>query len=352
MARCLRIESAGAFYHVMARGNLRQTIFHDEEDHLFFLRTLADGCERTGWRVHAWVLMSNHYHLFLETPEPNLVAGMSWLQNAFTRRYNVRHRAWGRVFGDRYKSVIVDGEDRYHYHTLMDYIHLNPVRARLVQPNEGQSVLDYRWSSVAGGYALPPKRRPKWLAATAGLKAFELADTAARRRKMVERLDRRAVEEEASQCGVPMLPEEVDARVSHLRRGWYWGSQAFGEKMAKLAQRLIRGKGKPKSRGYRTEVHVRRHSEREAQRWLEEGLTAAGLRRAELERLPGSDPRKVLIAERLWRETVVSQGWLAEKLRMKSAANVSQQVRRLDREKALAKVSDELRQWLKEGGGR
>ena len=122
--------------------------------------------------------------------------------------------------------------------------------------------------------------------------------------------------------------------------------------MAKLAQRLIRGKGKPKSRGYRAEVHVRRHSEREAQRWLEEGLTAAGLRRAELERLAGSDPRKVLIAERLWRETVVSQGWLAENLRMKSAVNVSQQVRRLDREKALAKVSDELRQWLKERGGR
>ena len=163
MARSLRIESAGAFYHVMARGNLRQTIFHDEEDHLFFLRTLADACERTGWRVHAWVLMSSHYHLFLATPE-------SW--------------------------------------------------------------------------------------------------------------------------------------VSHLRRGWYWGNQGFGEKMAKLAQRLIRGKGKPRSRGYRAEVPVRRHDEREAQRWLEEGLTAAGLRRAELERLPGSDPRKVLIAERLWRETV------------------------------------------------
>ena len=77
MARCLQIESAGAFYYVMARENLRQTIFHDEEDPLFFLQTLADACERTGWRLHPWVLMSNHYHLFLETLEPNLVAGMS-----------------------------------------------------------------------------------------------------------------------------------------------------------------------------------------------------------------------------------------------------------------------------------
>ena len=74
----------------------------------------------TGWRVHAWVLMGNHYHLFIETPEANLVAGMSWLQNTVTRRYNVRHMAWGRLFGDRYKAILVDGADTYHYRTLAD----------------------------------------------------------------------------------------------------------------------------------------------------------------------------------------------------------------------------------------
>jgi REP element-mobilizing transposase RayT len=78
----------------------------------------------TGWRVHAWVLMGNHYHLFIETPEANLVAGMSWLQNTVTRRYNVRHMAWGRLFGDRYKAVLVEGADSYHYRTLADYIRL------------------------------------------------------------------------------------------------------------------------------------------------------------------------------------------------------------------------------------
>jgi hypothetical protein len=137
----------------------------------------------TGWRVHAWVLMSNHYHLFLQTLEPNLVAGMSWLQNTLTRRHNVKHRKWGRLFGDRYKAVVVEGEDRYHYQTLMDYIHLNPVRARIIWPKAGQSVLDYPWSSVAGVYALPPKKRAKWLDAAAGFKAFNLSDTVTARRE-------------------------------------------------------------------------------------------------------------------------------------------------------------------------
>ncbi len=75
MARGIRIQSAGAFYHIMAWGNRREEIFHDDDGRRFFLRTLSQACDMTVWRVHAWVLMSNHYHLFLQTPEPNLVAG-------------------------------------------------------------------------------------------------------------------------------------------------------------------------------------------------------------------------------------------------------------------------------------
>ncbi len=112
----------------------------------------------TGWRVHAWVLLSNHYHLMIETPEASLIAGMQWVQNTLTRRFNVRHRAWGRVFGDRYKAVLVEGRQRFFYETLMDYIHLNPVRARLVRLANGESILDYRWSSLTMGYAVPPRR--------------------------------------------------------------------------------------------------------------------------------------------------------------------------------------------------
>ena len=347
MARSIRIQFAGAYYHVMARGNRREDIFHDDDDRHFFLHTLAQGCEMTGWRVHAWVLMSNHYHLFIQTPEPNLVAGMSWLQNTLTRRHNVRHRKWGRLFGDRYKAVVVDGEDCYHYQTLMDYIHLNPVRARIIRPKAGQSVMDYPWSSIAGGYALPPKRRPKWLDAAAGLEAFNLADTAAGRREMVERLDKRAVSEEIKSCGVPPQSEEVDARASHLRRGWYWGTQGFGEAMRKLGEKLMK-KAAPTSRGYQNHELVRGHGERQAEAWLARGLRTAGLKPGGLARVKGSDPRKVLLADVLWRRTVVSQGWLAEKLSMSSAANVSQQLRRLNRKEAMKKVPEELKLLLKE----
>jgi REP element-mobilizing transposase RayT len=160
MGRSIRIEFPGAFYHVLARGNRREAIYRDDEDRRYFLKVLSEACGRTGWRIHAWVLMSNHYHILVETPEANLVEGMKWMQNTYTRRFNVRHGLWGRLFGDRYKSVLVEGEG-FYYQTLIDYIHLNPARARLVNPENGQSVLDYAWSSVAGGYALPPAKRAK-----------------------------------------------------------------------------------------------------------------------------------------------------------------------------------------------
>ena len=345
MPRSLRIQFPGAYYHVMARGNRREDIFLDDDDRRFFLKALSQACEMTGWRVQAWVLMSNHYHLFIQTPEPNLVVGMGWLQNTYTRRYNVRHRAWGRVFGDRYKAVAVEGADRYHYQTLMDYIHLNPVRARIITPKHKQSVLDYAWTSLAGGYALAPKHRAGWLAVADGLAAFGLEDTAAGRRQMVERLDRRAVAEELSQCGVVVQSDEVDARCSHLRRGWYWGTQEFGEKLRRLAAALLK-RSAPKSRSYRGNELVVEHGERQAEVWLRAGLKAAGLKQGELGELKGSDRRKLLLADMLWRRTVVSQEWLAEKLRMRSAANVSQQLRRLDKKKARAALPEALREFL------
>jgi putative transposase len=109
MARSVRIEYVGAYYHVMARGNRREAIFFDDDDRRFFLQVLAEACGQTGWQVQAWVLMGNLYHLFLETPEANLVAGMKWLQITVARRFNIRHGKWGHLFGDRYKAILVDG---------------------------------------------------------------------------------------------------------------------------------------------------------------------------------------------------------------------------------------------------
>jgi len=109
MAGPIRIEYPGAVYHVMVRGNHGQVIFGDNQDRKAFVQTLGEACEKTGWRIHAYVLMGNHYHLFVQTPEPNLVAGMKWLQGTYTQRYNGRHRFCGHLFQCRYKAVIVDG---------------------------------------------------------------------------------------------------------------------------------------------------------------------------------------------------------------------------------------------------
>ena len=325
MARSVRIEYAGAYYHVMARGNRREAIFFDDDDRRFFLQVLAEACGQTGWQVHAWVLMGNHYHLFLETPEANLVAGMKWLQITVARRFNIRHGKWGHLFGDRYKAILVEGEQPYYYETLLDYIHLNPARARLIDAEKRESLLAYRWSSLAGGYALPPGKRAKWFSAAAGLAAMGLKDNTSGRREMVERLDRRILEE-GDRSGLVPLPEEVDARMSHLRRGWYWGRQEFGQHMLKLAGKLV---GKSRSRAYQRSAQNLAHGEQQAEQWIGEGLKIAGVDARQLAALVGSDARKVTLAKLAWEKTTVSQGWIAKRLEMGSPANVSQALRRM-----------------------
>ena len=110
----------------MARGDRREPIVQDDEDRSTFVRTLGEASERSGFRVHAYVLMSNHYHLLLETKEANLSQGMGWLQNAFTRRINIRHRLWGHVFGGRYKAILVEPQQEkgvsHDFLTCMDEV--------------------------------------------------------------------------------------------------------------------------------------------------------------------------------------------------------------------------------------
>jgi REP element-mobilizing transposase RayT len=91
MPRPVRIQDEGAVYHVMCRGDRREAIFADDRDREMFLGTLGQMCARSGLRVHSYVLMSNHYYLLVETPEPNLVTGMKWFQDTYTQRFNARH---------------------------------------------------------------------------------------------------------------------------------------------------------------------------------------------------------------------------------------------------------------------
>ena len=121
------MEYAGAVYHVMCRGDRREPVFRDDKDCAVFIETLGEVCARCGWRIHSYVLMGNHYHMLLETPEPNLVLGMQWFQGTYTKRFNVRHRECGHLFQGRYKALPVKDEETY-FSTVASYIHLNPAR--------------------------------------------------------------------------------------------------------------------------------------------------------------------------------------------------------------------------------
>ena len=130
MARPIRYEAAGAVFHVMARGDGGRDVFEDDRDRLDWLDRLKKACERFGWRMHAYVLMGNHFHLLLETPEPNLVGGMKWLMGAYSQAWNRRRKRHGHVFQGRYKAVVVNGEGKGHYFRIVaDYIHLNCPRS-------------------------------------------------------------------------------------------------------------------------------------------------------------------------------------------------------------------------------
>ena len=115
MARPLRIEYEGAFYHVASRGNERKKIYRDDRDRDKFLEAMGRVSERYGFRIYAYCLMGNHYHLLLETPHGNLSKGMRDLNGGYTIYFNARHRRRGHLFQGRYKSIVVEKEGYLSY---------------------------------------------------------------------------------------------------------------------------------------------------------------------------------------------------------------------------------------------
>lgn len=149
MARPLRIEFPGAFYHITSRGNARRKIYRDDADREGFLATLAWVVGRFGWRCHAYCLMDNHFHLLIETPQPSLSRGMRQLNGVYTQGFNRRHKQVGHLFQGRFKAILVE-RDSYMLE-LARYIVLNPVRAKKVKTPER-----YRWSSYRSTVGLAP----------------------------------------------------------------------------------------------------------------------------------------------------------------------------------------------------
>ncbi len=173
MARPLRIEFSGALYHVTSRGDRREAIFEDDDDRLIFLRTLAEVVGRFNWLCHAYCLMTNHYHLLVETPDGNLSKGMRHLNGVHTQATNRRHARAGHLFQGRFKGIIVD-KDRYLLE-LTRYVVLNPVRAGMVR-RPG----NWPWSSYRAMTGKMPA--PAWLATDEILALFAKRRTTAQQR--------------------------------------------------------------------------------------------------------------------------------------------------------------------------
>jgi REP element-mobilizing transposase RayT len=173
MARPLRIEFPGALYHITSRGDRGEAIFEDDADREMFLRVVAEVVERYRWICHAFCLMTNHYHLVIETLEGNLSRGMRQLNGVYTQASNRRHRRTGHLFQGRFKGILVE-RDAYLLE-VSRYVVLNPVRAGMVDAPG-----DWPWSSYRAMIGTAPV--PKWLAVDALLGRFGEARKTARRR--------------------------------------------------------------------------------------------------------------------------------------------------------------------------
>ncbi len=305
MPRPLRIEFAGAIYHLMSRGDRREPVFLDDEDRKTFVRTLAEACEKTGWQVHAWCLMGNHFHLVAETPQANLVAGMKWLLGTYTGRFNRRHQYFGHLFSGRYKSLLIDERSPGYLATACDYVHLNAVRAGLVQPDQPLSA--FAWSSYP--LYLAPGQRPAWLRVDRLLGEHGIQeDSAEGRIEFQRRMEQRRSEGEA--------PEMLAA----LRRGWRLGADDF---LQRLSEKL----------GRRGQSHERASERREtdterAERLVQEGLAKLGWSEADLASQPKAHPEKVKLARALRTQTPMTRDWIAKRLRIGSSSYVAHLLRK------------------------
>lgn len=149
MARKPRIEIAGGFHHVYARGNRRQRIYVDDADREVYLTKMGAVVRWAGWRCLSYCLMSNHVHMLVQTPQPNLGQGMRALQGDYARAFNDRHGVSGHVFDDRFKSKPVNGDEQLL--AVAAYIARNPVEAGL-----RRHPADWRWSSYG-------REGPAWI---------------------------------------------------------------------------------------------------------------------------------------------------------------------------------------------
>ncbi|MGA3282937.1 MAG: transposase [Verrucomicrobiota bacterium] len=341
MARPIRIEYDGATYHVMARGNQGQAIFADDLDRRVWQETLAEACEKTGWRIHAWVMMGNHYHVLVETPEGNLVAGMKWFQGTYTQRYNSRHSVFGHLFQGRYKALVVDGAGGNYFGVVSTYIHLNPARAGLIKAGE-EPLSRYRWSSYPW-YMKARRQRPGWLITERVMGDLGMGPDD--RKGYEAYMEGRALEL-GMKAGRKVLEEEW----KRIRRGWYLGGDGFRGRMLKMLKATF---GKGRAASYMGQAK-RAHGEAEAERLLAQGLAVLGVLGVEgrqLEEHAKGMAEKRVLAWWLRQRTTAGRRWISERLWMGEESGVSKAIRQVkeNRDAELNRLKKRLLKGLNDG---
>ena len=288
----------------MSRGDRRRAIYLDEVDRQDFLKTLAEACQKTGFQVHAYCLMRNHFHLVVETPNANLVGGMRWLLSTYTNRLNHRHKLVGHVFSGRYKALHVEASGNGYLRTVCDDVHLNPVRAKLLAAQD--RLLSFPWSSLLW-YLAAPEHRPGWMRVDRLLGEHGVAkDTAAGRAEFERRMEARRQQVGASQEWKP------------VERGWCLGSEEFrAALLARMEPRL----------GESHRGRLRQESaEAKAERIIAEALRRLGWKEKDLRERPKGEPSKVELAQRLRQETTLTMRHIAVRLSMGSWRTLNNQL--------------------------
>lgn len=304
MARKLRIQFPGAIYHVINRGNYRRDLFLGPGEAKAFLATVKEAKERMGWRIHAYVLMRNHYHLAIETPEPNLVQGMHWLQTTWASRFNRFRSESGHLFQGRYRAILVENSSVFG--KVVDYIHLNPVRAKIVPADQ---LKNYLWSSLG-----EIVRGETWVdddGWRAGAR-FGL-DPAARK----------AYEAYLVEVGQNEARWE-ELGLKGLSKGWALGTSGWRRALAKDYAQLALNPGieREEVRGLRELVW---------EQAVVDALRADGRTEEQLRTKPLSKRWKLELADRVQRGVGASVVWLAERLQLGQGDTLRSQLSRFRR---------------------
>ena len=274
----------------MNRGDKNGVVFRDDVDRARFIDTLGETCSKTQWKVHAFVLIPNHFHLLIQTPEPNLIDGMKWMLGTYTIRFNVRHNQRGHLFAGRYRAQCISPQPHF-LGAVMDYIHLNPARAQLVTPE--QPLREYRWSSLPCFLGVVPTS--SWLRdAVPGADTLIPAQAEAR---------------------LEQLRGEAEPDFESIRSGWYLGDESYRQS---LLHRVNQTAGT-----HHTGVEIAAAAEARAEELIAGFLVRLAWSEKELQSRPKGDLEKVALAELLRRESTMTLRWIATRLSMGTPGHLS-----------------------------